>query len=283
MTIPRVIHQTIPDKANLDELISKNIQHLKSINKSWDYCLYDDKDCARFISDRYGSVMLNYYERINPLYGAARADLFRYLLIYEYGGVYLDIKSTIVSPLDNVLLEDDVYLLSKWRNGPGEDYEGWGIYNPSIDGVESEYQQWYIAASPGHPFLKAVIEKVRHNIDRYSPFTDGVGKNGVMKLTGPIAYTSAIEPIRSSDKCRVVDIENLGFRYSIIPSENHNQYGHVKLFKNHYTTLTAPIVTRRQYSRIEGLLIKNLHQYGSAYRRLRSRINKGRRFGAKPA
>src|ERR1700733_5465368 len=104
-----------------------------------------------------------------------------------------------------------------------------------------------------------------------------------MKLTGPIAYTSAIEPIRSHHKCRVLNIEDLGFRYSIIPSENHNQYGHVKLFKNHYTTLTEPIVRRRQYSRIEGLLIKNLHQYGSAYRRLRNRIKKSRWIGTKPA
>jgi mannosyltransferase OCH1-like enzyme len=275
MTIPKIIHQTIPDKANLDDLISKNIQHLKSINQHWDYCLYDDKDCARFIADRYGTVMLSYYESINPMYGAARADLFRYLLIYEYGGVYLDIKSTIVDPLDDVLRQDDVYLLSKWQNRPGQDYEGWGIYNPSIDGVESEYQQWYIAAAPRHPFLKAVIEKVRHNIDSYNPFTDGVGKNGVMKLTGPIAYTSAIEPIQSRHERRVIDdIEKLGFRYSIIPSANHNQYGHVKLFKHHYTTLTEPIVRRRQYSRIEALVIKNLHQYGSAYRRLRGRIKR---------
>jgi mannosyltransferase OCH1-like enzyme len=220
--------------------------------------------------------MLNYYENINPMYGAARADLFRYLLIYEYGGVYLDIKSTIVNPLDDVLRPDDDYLLSKWRNGPGEDYEGWGTYYPKIDGIESEYQQWHIVASARHPFLKAVIEKVRHNIDRYSPFTDGVGKNGVMKLTGPIAYTSAIEPILAHHKHRLLDIEDLGFRYSIIPSENHNQYGHVKLFKNHYTTLTEPIVKRRQYSRFEGLLIKNLHQYGSAYRRLRGRIKQRR-------
>src|ERR1700723_370599 len=100
MTIPRIIHQTVPDKANLDDLISQNILHLKSMNRAWDYRLYDDKDCARFIADRYGAVMLSYYESITPRYGAARADLFRYLLIYEYGGVYLDIKSTIINPLD---------------------------------------------------------------------------------------------------------------------------------------------------------------------------------------
>ena len=37
---------------------------------------------------------------------------FRYLLMYEIGGVYLDIKSTANKKLDDVLEENDAFILS---------------------------------------------------------------------------------------------------------------------------------------------------------------------------
>ena len=35
------------------------------------------------------------------------ADVFRYLAVYREGGVYLDVKSTVTCPLDEVLSPDD--------------------------------------------------------------------------------------------------------------------------------------------------------------------------------
>jgi mannosyltransferase OCH1-like enzyme len=274
MTIPKIIHQTVPDKNKLDDLFSNNIAKLQSINRHWHHRLYDDSDCRSFIANCCGSEMLKCYDRINPAYGPARADLFRYLLLYEHGGVYLDIKSTVDSALDDVLRPDDVYLLSQWRNRRGQAYEGWGLHQPSIDSVKNEYQQWHIVASAKHPFLEAVIAKVQRNIDKYNPFRDGVGKSGVIKLTGPVAYTSAIRPILERYDHTIVDIEDMGFRYSIAPPTTTNKYGHVELFASHYTTLSEPIVKKKEYSGVEGLVIRNLHQYSSAYRGLRRRIKK---------
>ena len=48
---------------------------------------------SNYIRREYGESILSCYLRIDPVYGAARADLFRYLLLYRTGGVYLDIKS----------------------------------------------------------------------------------------------------------------------------------------------------------------------------------------------
>jgi len=274
MTIPKIIHQTVPDKNKLDSIISENISKLRSANKNWDYRLYGDPECRDFILECYGPKMLGYYDRINPRYGAARADLFRYLLVYEHGGIYLDIKSTVDGALDDVVHADDVYLLSKWKNGRGQKYDGWGTYHPHIDGVDNEYQQWHIVASAKHPFLEAVIEKVQNNIDSYDPFKDGVGKLGVMKLTGPIAYTAAIQPVLSRHAFSLVDIEDLGFRYSIVPSTKTNKYGHVELFANHYTTLAEPVVTGRERGNIEKFLIRNSHHFRSAYRSLRRLVKR---------
>lgn len=42
------------------------------------------------------------YNVINPLIGAARADIWRYCVLYLHGGLYLDDDSDIKVPLDNV-------------------------------------------------------------------------------------------------------------------------------------------------------------------------------------
>ena len=80
--------------------IMNNIDFLIRMNGSWEYRMFDDRECGEFIRNAYGAEMLKLYMSINPAYGAARADLFRYLLIYHYGGVYLDLKSTCTKPFE---------------------------------------------------------------------------------------------------------------------------------------------------------------------------------------
>jgi inositol phosphorylceramide mannosyltransferase catalytic subunit len=240
MAIPKLIHQTLKNKSQISPLLQANLQNLRYLNPNWDHRLYDQKDMHKFILNFYGSDMIKSFDRIDPIYGAARADFFRYLLIYEFGGVYLDIKSTCNRKLDEVLSENDCFILSQWRNDDGDYYRGWGRH-PEF-GVESEYQQWHIIAAPHHPFLKSVISTVKTNVDKYNPVRDGVGMMGVLRLTGPIAYTLAIKPIETFHNHRVVNITDLGFEYSIfdkVPiSDISDLYG-----GNHYSKLNEPIIT----------------------------------------
>lgn len=119
MRIPRIIHQTYPGTA-LPEALRDNVADLVSANPGWDHRLYDDQAIERFISDYYPREVLAAYLRIRPEYGAARADLFRYLAIYRLGGVYLDMKSRFIRPIDEVTDGDEGIVLAQWRNGGGE-------------------------------------------------------------------------------------------------------------------------------------------------------------------
>ena len=244
--IPKIIHQTFKSK-NLPAEFQKNVDQLKALNPEWEYRLYDDDDIRQFILDAYGTDILAYFNRINPRYGAAKADLFRYLLLYKYGGVYLDIKSTFTKPIDQVLKPDDRYLLAKWSNKPGEKREGWGMPKELEMIPGGEFQQWHIVATAGHPFLKAVIERVLVNIDCYKPWLHGTGGNGVLRLTGPIAYTLAIHPLLPFHPHRLVNDEaELSLEYSMLKSSSHKP-----LFKGHYTTLTESVVNM---SGVEGAM-----------------------------
>jgi hypothetical protein len=240
--IPKIIHQTYPDAhQKLPLVLEENVQTITSLNPGWEHRLYDDADIAEFISSTYGGRVLDYYNRLNQKYGAARADLFRYLLMYKQGGVYLDIKASIEKPLDSVVLIDDVYLLSRWRNAKGEQFEGWGIHNRLKRIGRQEFQQWHIIAAPGHPFLRAVIERVLTNIDNYSPAWHQTGRAGVLRLTGPIAYTLAITPLLKQYRHRLVSShDQLGLVYSVFTSAIYE--AHKSVFKHHYTELTEPVV-----------------------------------------
>lgn len=235
--IPRLIHQTYPTR-NVPDEIGRSIENIKRANPDWHHCLYDDDDVAQFIRSNYGPRMLEYFERINPNYGAARADLFRYLLVYLKGGFYLDIKSSLSRPLDEALRPDDAYVLSHWKNPPGKH---WGVWPELPKSIPGEFQNWHIAAVPGHPLLRAVILQVLENIDRYNPWIQGTGKLGVLRTTGPIAYTLAILPGLAQHEHRVVSCnDELGFEYSIYGRSDVAT--HAKLFRSHYLRLDEPII-----------------------------------------
>jgi hypothetical protein len=128
--------------------------------------------------------------------------------------------------------------LSQWNNSQNERHAGWGLHDDIRWVPGGEFQQWYIAAAPEHPFLAAVISNVVRNIKIYNNGLHGAGQYGVLRVTGPIAFTASIAPILHLYPHRLVDSQrDLGLIYSIYDDERH-----AKLFKAHYSELRIPIV-----------------------------------------
>lgn len=231
--IPRIIHQTsyTPDPpAEADVTVAK----LKSLNPEWDYLYWSEGRVIDFILREYGYEMLQIYLSINPRYGAARADLFRYLCIYHYGGVYLDIKSGADAPFSSLIMPDDEYLLSFWPNGEGEQFEGWGQHPELKQSPRGEYQQWHIISVPRHPFLESVINSVVRNIITYDERVWGVGKSAVLRLTGPIAYSLSIIPLQGRFPSRIFEAHEAGLVYRGTTFRSR--------MARHYESQTTPVV-----------------------------------------
>jgi autotransporter strand-loop-strand O-heptosyltransferase len=216
--IPRIIHQTFKNK-DLPPEIQESVDNLKKMNPTFEYRFYDDQGCEDFIRDSYPEV-INDYLSINPIYGAARADFFRYLLMYKVGGVYLDIKSSTRVPLEEIIQPTDEYLLTHWE---GKDWA------EELGYVHGELQNWQIICRPEHPFLKEVIKLVRSNLKNYK---GELGKEAVLRLTGPIAYSKAIIPMLNEYRKMVIDspvrefatAEEIGLVYMNTPIHHHHIY-----------------------------------------------------------
>jgi len=228
-SISRNIIQTVPDKTDISTVIKKNMIMLKKNNPTWKYSLYDDKEILSFIETNYPKLLSSYL-KINPDYGPARADFFRYLIIFHFGGVYLDSKSGTTKPLDDIILPTDTFVYQLTGN----------IMHPAdinyFDGKEIE--QWYIASSSGNPIIKNVITTMVNNINN-PKFLDYSGKLGVLRLTGPIMFTNSIAPLLSRYPNRRV-IQGDDFIYNNVGyfSFNYKSYSS----KSHYSTLTIPIL-----------------------------------------
>ncbi|MGI4747912.1 MAG: glycosyltransferase family 32 protein, partial [Janthinobacterium lividum] len=256
--IPRIIHQTYA-KRELPDALQNNVTDLKEQNPGWEHRLYDDAAIENFILNAYGQEVLSAYLRIDPLYGAARADLFRYLVVYKLGGVYLDIKSRFLRPIDQVIQGDEEFIVSQWSNRPGAKYEGFGL-KPEVEHISGgELQQWHVIGAPGHPFLRAVLLAIFDGIDKYRPWLHRTGKVGVMRLTGPLIYTLTIVPLIDQYPCRVIANESvIGLDYSITPGDTHK-----KFFTTHYSTSEVSVV---QFSGFLGI-ISSIYQAARALKR----------------
>ncbi len=252
--IPRKINQIyiVQEGKNEDlpDIILDNISFLKRNNPQWEYKLYYKKDVENYIKKYYGDVIYQYYEKINPEYGAAKADFFRYLLLYKEGGIYIDLKCKFNKPLNSILYPNDTYILSHWDNETGEKHEGWGHFKELKHIKKGEYIMGFIISSKGHPFLRKVILQVLKNIDSYNPFFDGVGKMGVLRTTGPIVYSSVIEreiKNKSANYRLVHYIKDLYLNINIF--ESKGMFYHKQMLSSNFNNLITPVILNVNFTK----------------------------------
>lgn len=135
------------------------------MNPEYEYQFYNDDDIDKFLKDEFEQEIYEQYKKLDI--GAAKADFFRYAILFKRGGIYLDIDSSASSKFSNWINEDDSAVITNERN-------------PGL------YVQWALIYDKGHPFLKKVIEAVVDNIknNRYP--------HDVLNMTGPNVYSRVL-------------------------------------------------------------------------------------------
>ena len=237
--IPKVFYTSVPNLNKVHPSLTRNWDFLKTNNPGWKHVTFDADSRWEYIKVVYGKEILRTYERIHPTYGAARADYFRYLLMYEKGGVWLDAKSSIQKNLQDILKPTDEFLLSQWGDDQTSEANElfWG---PRSKIPTGEFISWCIVAKPKHRFLQQVIEDITQNINSYHPFLHGIGGMGVLGTTGPLAYTRSIFPILDQATWRAVNLEEEGMQYTIFGEI----FQHRSIVGSNYRSNIRPLVDR---------------------------------------
>src|SRR5262245_49824232 len=103
--IPKIIWQTnYTDRVTL--AVYLNYLFNRCLSPTYAYRFMDPRKRAEFIKKHCSADVLEAYSKL--LIGAAQADLWRILVLRQFGGVYLDIDAHPVWPLGFIIKPDDV-------------------------------------------------------------------------------------------------------------------------------------------------------------------------------
>ena len=93
--IPKIIHQTWKD-SNIPTKAVFCTNSWRSINQDYEYRFWTDKDIFDFVDNFYPQFTsrLNNFEQ-----GIIKADFFRLLVLYHFGGIYADIDFECLKPI----------------------------------------------------------------------------------------------------------------------------------------------------------------------------------------
>jgi len=175
--IPKNLWQTYKTKT-LPKPAFDAQQTWLNLNPDYSYFLFDDADIEAYIQKRWPRNFLSLYHDI-PI-GAMKADLWRYLILTTEGGVYSDIDSICIQPMQNWLPD----LRTSNRN----------VLLLDLDVNEKWFCQWTIAATPHHPAMQYVCNYVLQKWKKNGGFPKKKdGSIRVLHATGPAIFTSAIK------------------------------------------------------------------------------------------
>jgi len=183
--IPKNIFQTHKSSSYL-----KQKPKLLNAMKSWAkfkgefrYCFFDNAKCDEFMN-QYFDEKVNMAYSILPM-GVMKADLWRYCVIYIYGGIYADVD-TICKVNPNIFINN-------------------ALLNVSPEIGTNFFCQWSFSAPANSPILKTIIDL---SVDRILT-TPIKGEHIIHFLTGPACFTDGIiRFLKENNLPTFVDVNN---------------------------------------------------------------------------
>jgi hypothetical protein len=147
------------------------------------------------------SSFADYFQAFEKLkHGASKADLWRYLVMFKYGGIYADVDCICVNPLKEWVDPDAAYVTQL--------------------GVNKDVCQWLIISIPGNPIFLRAAGGALHNLlndtrrAEYRGFELHMGKlelrpdktpikivDDVLSLAGPPILQEAAEDCFKNQTC----------------------------------------------------------------------------------
>jgi hypothetical protein len=158
--IPKDIHITWKDYY-LDKNIYDSYTSIVDYNPEYTIHMYSDQDARVFLMKYFNSDIISAFDALIP--GSFKADLWRYCVLYEKGGVYVDHKVKFRGALRDVIGEGDEMVVP-------------------LDADKKHVQIGFMGFVPKHPLLKYVIDKTVENIKK-----EIIGLRD-LEITGPIHF-----------------------------------------------------------------------------------------------
>jgi mannosyltransferase OCH1-like enzyme len=182
--IPKIIWQTYKDPYDkLTMYMYDAINSWRLLNPDYEYKYMDDSQAAEFVLKEYGQ---EWYEIFVGLpVGVMRGDLWRYMVVYKYGGVYADLDTECLEPISTWMMEDKEFIVC-----------------PETD---IHFCQWTFAATANHPILKSVLDLIKDRLLNPEYGTP----HFVHSHTGPAIWTAGINNVLGTSITNLIEESDL--------------------------------------------------------------------------
>jgi len=99
--IPKIIWQTHEyEIKDLPDEFKTKMNSWKEMNPTWDYRYTNATERLEHIKNFGGEELLSFYKDCSRV---TQSDIWRYIILYEFGGVYSDIDTQCIMPLDQMM------------------------------------------------------------------------------------------------------------------------------------------------------------------------------------
>jgi mannosyltransferase OCH1-like enzyme len=188
MSIPRRIIQTHRDSIIQAEFRQSWIDQ----HPGYEYCFFDDHGSRSFVAEQMPALLATYDAL--PL-DVQKADLFRYIAVYQLGGLYADVDTVCQASVHDYLDLGQASLQVCCEMTPAEWPKGLADY-PEYFCLPRQFLQWTFCAPPKHPALMLMIERIRYLVGLQVP--DELAELSrstrfTLELTGPHMFTRVID------------------------------------------------------------------------------------------
>jgi mannosyltransferase OCH1-like enzyme len=156
--------------------ITENHKNIQLLNPEFNIFIFNEGDCIKFILNNYPDYVYNAYNSLIPL--KYKLDLWKYCILYKYGGIYIDANFICNTKLINFI--DNNYYVSEMdyyynRLSINSDFIISKVNNPLfltvINTIISNINNNYYGISATYPtgsgLLGAIISKNKIKTELY--------------------------------------------------------------------------------------------------------------------
>jgi len=177
--IPKILWRTSKFELHeAPEAIHTSLSSAAKMNPDYTQVYVSDSNILTFISAEFPQY-LRQYNSLLP--GAYKADLFRLLILYKYGGVYNDIGHEYVVPLSEIISYGDEFVAATEDN--------------KMKSFQHALHNSFIATYPNNPLVWAMIECVVEDVGTCKYNSDP------LDVTGPAALGHAFNAWKANQRC----------------------------------------------------------------------------------
>lgn len=245
--IPNILFKTGPFSINEIPLeIKKSIyKSAKLLNCTIVY--FNDQQCRNFIKYNFSNKILEAYDLLIPK--AFKSDLWRYCVLYHYGGIYGDLSQIILQKIDNAIYKYDLVFVKDRPNCQ----------------LNTNIQISFMASKPKNKFLKFVINQITLKIlkkDKGQCRFDITGPVAFGKLFCLFFQVNKIDPganiyLGLDDKKYLINIPFQEIGSFISSISNRNNHIIKTKTKNHFKLLYKNYKQHYRYQWEQDVIFKN--------------------------